>query len=62
VLRQCRQFDVEQLLILAHPEVIERLLDEEAPALAEMELQLGRPIRLQAEALYTIEQYDVVLA
>jgi len=27
-----------------------------------MELQLGRPIRLQAEALYTIEQYDVVLA
>ena len=43
MLRQCRQFDVEQLLILAHPEVIERLLDEEAPALAEIELQLGRP-------------------
>ena len=62
VLRQSAQFRVEQLMILAHPEVVERLLDEEAPVLADLEQQVGKPIRLQAEALYSVEQYDVVLA
>ena len=62
VLRQTRQFRVETLMILAHPEVVERMADEEAPALADMELQVGRPIRLQAETLYAVDQYDVVLA
>jgi ribonuclease G len=61
-LRQSAQFQVKQLLILAHPEVVERLLDEEAPVLADLEQQVGKPIRLQAEALYSIEQYDIVLA
>ena len=61
-LRQSAQFRVEQLLILAHPEVVERLLDEEAPVLADLEQQVGRPVRLQAEALYSLEQFDVVLA
>ena len=62
VLRQSRQFRVEQILILAHPEVSERLLDEEAPTLAELEAQVKRPIRLQSETMYGIEQFDVVLA
>jgi len=62
VLRQSAQFRVEQLLVLAHPEVVERLLDEEAPVLAELEQQVGRPVRLQSEALYSLEQFDVVLA
>ncbi len=62
VLRQARQFRVESLLVLAHPEVVERMADEEAAVLADMELQVGKPIRLQAEALYAIDQYDVVLA
>ena len=61
-LRQSAQFPVEQLVILAHPEVIERLLDEEAAVLADLQAQVGKPVRLQAEALYSIEQYDVVLA
>jgi len=30
--------------------------------LAELEHQIGRPIRLQVEALYGFDQYDVVLA
>jgi ribonuclease G len=41
--------------------VIERLLDEESSALAELELVTGVPIRLQTEALYGVDQYDVVL-
>jgi ribonuclease G len=61
-LRQSRQFRIEQLVVLANPEVVERLLDEEAMVLADLEAQVGRPIRLQAEALYDIDQYDVVLA
>jgi ribonuclease G len=62
VLRQTRQFRVDQLVILAHPEVVERLLDEEAQVMADMEAQVGKPIRLQSEALYGVDQYDVVLA
>jgi ribonuclease G len=61
ILRQARQFDATQLMVLAHQDVIERLLDEESAALGELELATGRPIRLQTEALYTVDQYDVVL-
>jgi ribonuclease G len=61
IVRQSRQFDCKQLMVLAHQDVIERLLDEESSALAELELVTGKPIRLQTEALYTVDQYDVVL-
>jgi ribonuclease G len=61
IVRQSRQFASRELLILAHQDVVERLLDEESAATAELESQVGRPIRLQAEALYGVDQYDVVL-
>ena len=61
ILRETRQFDVEKLLVLASQEVIDLLLDEESQNLAELEQFIGKPVRLQAEALYTQEQYDVVL-
>ncbi len=61
IVRQSRQFVSKELLILAHRDVVDRLLDEESAALAELEPQVGRPIRLQAEALYGVDQYDVVL-
>jgi len=61
VVRQSRQFECQQLMVLAHQDVIERLLDEESSALGELELVTGKPIRLQAEALYSVDQYDVVL-
>jgi ribonuclease G len=61
ILRQASQFDLQQLLVLAHQDVIERLLDEESAALGELEVQLGKPIRLQTESLYMLDQYDVVL-
>jgi ribonuclease G len=61
IVRQARQFDCRQLLVLAHQDVIERLLDEESSALGELELVTGVPIRLQTEALYGVDQYDVVL-
>jgi len=61
IIRQTRQFDFQELMVLAHPEVIELLLDEESSALAELEAATGKPIRLQAEALYSQDHYDVVL-
>ena len=45
----------------ASGDVIERLLDEESAALGELEVLVGKPIRLQTEALYLQDQYDVVL-
>jgi len=61
IMRQARQFECRQLLVLAHQDVIERLLDEESSALGELELAAGVPIRLQTEALYGVDQFDVVL-
>jgi ribonuclease G len=61
ILRQYRQFSFEQLVILAHQDVVELLLDEEADGLAELEALTGKPIRLQTEALFAPDRFDVVL-
>ena len=61
ILRQARQFSSRELLVLAHQDVVERLLGEESAVLGELEGAVGRPIRLQAESLYDIDRYDVVL-
>ena len=61
ILRQHRQFDFQELLVLARPQVIERLLDEDSAGIAELEEVTGKPIRLQSEALYSPDQFDVVL-
>ncbi|MBA1146071.1 ribonuclease G [Ectothiorhodospiraceae bacterium WFHF3C12] len=61
ILREARQFDADQLLVLASQEVVDLLLDEESDSFAELEEFIGRPIRFQAEPLYTQEQFDVVL-
>lgn len=61
IIRQHRQFEFDKILVLAHQDVIELLLDEEAKGLAEIEDQTGKPIRLQPEALYLQDQFDVVL-
>jgi ribonuclease G len=61
ILRQHRQFDFQELLVLARPGVIERLLDEESASIAELEEVTGKPIRLQSEGLYAPDQFDVVL-
>lgn len=61
VLRAVRQFDAKELLVLASQEVVDLLLEEESDSLAELQEFVGIPIRLQVEALYTQEQFDVVL-
>ena len=61
IIRQSRQFEFSEAMVLAHQEVIELLLDEQAPSLATLEEQTGKSIRLQPEALYVQDQFDVVL-
>jgi ribonuclease G len=61
IIRQHRQFEFDAVLVLAHQDVIELLLDEEADGLAETEEQIGKSIRLQPESLYLKDQFDVVL-
>ncbi|MEJ2514173.1 MAG: ribonuclease G [Gammaproteobacteria bacterium] len=60
ILRQSRQFEFQEVMVLAHPEVLDLLLDEESASLAELEASTGKPIRLQAEVGYAQDQYDVV--
>jgi ribonuclease G len=61
ILREARQFDAQQLLVLASQEVVDLLVDEESTSLAELESFIGKAIRFQSEVLYTQEQFDVVL-
>ena len=61
IIRQSRQFEFDEVLVLAHQDVIELLLDEQARSLAELEEQTGKSIRLQTESLYLQDQFDVVL-
>ena len=61
IIREVRQYNVQELLVLASNEVVEMLLDEEAGMLAELELFLGVRIKFRAETEYNQEQYDVVL-
>ncbi len=61
VIRQSRQFEFDAAMVLAHQDVIELLLDEQAPSLAKLEQQTGKSIRLQPESLYLQDQFDVVL-
>jgi ribonuclease G len=60
LLRKSRQFETHQLVVLASPEVIERMQVEEADSIAELEELLHRSIRLQVENSYSQEQYDVL--
>ncbi len=46
-------------MVLAHQEVVARLLGE-AAGLAALEAAAGRPVRLQAESSYALDRYDVI--
>lgn len=61
ITRSVRQFEAESLLVVAATDVVNRIIDDESAALAELELFIGKTIRFKAEEQYPPEQYDVVL-
>ncbi|MGD8421214.1 MAG: ribonuclease G [Gammaproteobacteria bacterium] len=61
ILRESRLYDeARQLLVMANQDVVDRLLDEEAANLAELETFIKMPVKLQVEAHLSQESYDVV--
>ena len=61
ILSEARIYDeAKQLLVMANQGVIDRLLDEEAASLAELESFIKIPVKLQVEAHFAQESYDVV--
>jgi ribonuclease G len=62
ILRQGHGHSGRELLILAHADVIERLLEAEAASLEALKAQVGLPIRLQVEGLYGVDQFDILRA
>ena len=61
IVRAVRQFDAARLLVIASPNLVTRITDEESNAVAELEEFLGKSIRFQADTQYMQEQFDVVL-
>ena len=61
IMRSSRQFDASKLMVLASPQVVERILDEQSATVAELEELIGKSIQFQREEQYNPEQYDVVL-
>jgi len=61
ILREARQFNPREFRVIASPDVIDVLLDEESQHLAGLSDFIGKPISLQAEGSMSQEQYDIVL-
>lgn len=61
ILREARAYDNDKFLVLASQLVVDRLLDEDAAYVADLEAFIGRTIEFQVESLFTQEQYDIVL-
>ncbi len=61
LLREARQYSPRQFVVLAAPDVVDAMLDQESTSVAQLEAFIGIPIKFQTEALYPREQYDVVL-
>jgi ribonuclease G len=61
ILRESRAYDNQKFLVLASAKVVDRLLDEEAAYVADLESFIKRTIEFQVENLFTQEQYDIVL-
>jgi ribonuclease G len=61
LLREARQYSPRQFVVLAAPDVVDVMLDQESNSVAQLEAFIDIPIKFQAETLYTREQYDVVL-
>jgi len=61
IIREARQFETQQFLVIASRDVTDLMLDEESTSVAELEEFIGRSIRFQVETSYNQEQYDIVL-
>ncbi len=61
IMREARQYEASQFMVVASQTVIDRLLDEDSSSLADLQAFIGSPVHLQVEPTYFQENYDVVL-
>lgn len=62
ILREARAYENSRLLVLASQSVVDRLIDEDAGIVADLQELLDKQIEFQVEPVYTQEQFDVVLS
>jgi ribonuclease G len=61
ITRVNRAYDADKFVVYAAAAVAEALEGEESHALAELEVFIGKQVKIQAEPLYIQEQFDVVM-
>jgi ribonuclease G len=61
ITRVNRAYDSDKFVVYASPAVADSLQGDESHALAELEVFIGKQVRIQAESLYVQEQFDVVM-
>ena len=61
ITRVNRAYDADNFVVYASPAVASSLEDDESHALAELEVFIGKQVRIQVEPLYVQEQFDVVM-
>ncbi|EEP96015.1 Ribonuclease G [Yersinia aldovae ATCC 35236] len=61
IVRVHHAYDSDRFLVYASPAVGEALKGEESHALAEVEIFVGKLVKVQIEPLYNQEQFDVVM-
>jgi len=62
IMREYRAYSAETTTVIAAPSVIDRLIDEESDALADLEVFIHRPISLQVDTSFSQDRYEVVLS
>ena len=60
LLRESKQFNAKEFKVLASPEVINMLMDEESQGLANLSDFIKTPVSLHVDAQYAREEFDIV--
>ena len=61
IVRVHKTIDADRFLVYASSAVAEALKGDESHALAEVEIFVGKQVKVQTELLYSQEQFDVVM-
>ena len=61
ILREAREFDAREYLVVASQTVVDLLLEDESSGLADLQDLINKTVTLQVEPGYQQEEYDVVL-
>jgi ribonuclease G len=59
--RESNAYASNGFLLVASHKIVDALMNDESSGLGELEISIGKPIKLQAEMRYPQEMYDLVL-